>query len=403
MLASFRQRLTSLLIAILTTLGVNSPLCSQTPAHALNNDSELTGRPGPWGQITIRSVYLEAPDVLLMSKPKPNSVPRWCFNNTTDGVLKELFDRAKLPADFQTRLFDPRRRIVQQKVLILFPLVPDLEAMTMEMRNVIYPELAKLPDNDFHQIPICIPSDDLDDWLRTSSLAPELQALIRKMVWRRGGHLVFSDVRTLLQHSSTMEEAWSVFKTVTRTRTLFVEVTLPSPESNATGFLKYWTDGNPEADTLPLLRAAISRGNVGKLDIVHFLPPIPRRRLHTYPTLDLAAVGRLPDCHWSSLNFFSSSPQNYYLDSELVGSRLSDDYDPVRPPYRFGDVLCYYRTPTITVHSCVYVADDIVFTKNGENILAPWVLMRIEDVNANYLLQPGWFIQGYRLKNTRGH
>ena len=31
------------------------------------------------------------------------------------------------------------------------------------------------------------------------------------------------------------------------------------------------------------------------------------------------------------------------------------------------------------VHSAVYLADDIVFTKNGNNLYQPWTLMRMAD------------------------
>jgi hypothetical protein len=32
------------------------------------------------------------------------------------------------------------------------------------------------------------------------------------------------------------------------------------------------------------------------------------------------------------------------------------------------------------VHMCVYIAEDFVFTKNGMNQLAPWVMMKIPDM-----------------------
>jgi hypothetical protein len=51
------------------------------------------------------------------------------------------------------------------------------------------------------------------------------------------------------------------------------------------------------------------------------------------------------------------------------------------------------------LHSCVYIADDIIYTKNGENMAAPWLLMKIGDVKRIYshLGQTG--VQGYRLKS----
>ena len=51
------------------------------------------------------------------------------------------------------------------------------------------------------------------------------------------------------------------------------------------------------------------------------------------------------------------------------------------------------------IHSCVYIADDIVFTKNGENLLQPWVLKKFDGVKQIYLQNDAWRVQGYREKD----
>jgi len=43
------------------------------------------------------------------------------------------------------------------------------------------------------------------------------------------------------------------------------------------------------------------------------------------------------------------------------------DYDKVGPPYTFGDVLFFMGDDGGAFHSCVYIADNLVYTKNGEN------------------------------------
>jgi hypothetical protein len=39
-------------------------------------------------------------------------------------------------------------------------------------------------------------------------------------------------------------------------------------------------------------------------------------------------------------------------------------------------------------HSAVDVADDVVFTKNGNNASQPWMLMHIPDLLATYPASP---------------
>jgi len=56
-------------------------------------------------------------------------------------------------------------------------------------------------------------------------------------------------------------------------------------------------------------------------------------------------------------------------------------FNPVEPPYKFGDILFFLDSQRgDAFHSCVYIADDVVFTKNGRNVLSPWIFTKLEDV-----------------------
>ena len=50
-------------------------------------------------------------------------------------------------------------------------------------------------------------------------------------------------------------------------------------------------------------------------------------------------------------------------------------------------------------HSCVYLADDIVYTKNGRSRLSPWVLMKLEDVRELYGIYQQTETVAFRLKS----
>jgi hypothetical protein len=39
-------------------------------------------------------------------------------------------------------------------------------------------------------------------------------------------------------------------------------------------------------------------------------------------------------------------------------------------------------------HSATFLADDLVFTKNGNNFRQPWMIMRIDDLLATYPDEP---------------
>ena len=76
---------------------------------------------------------------------------------------------------------------------------------------------------------------------------------------------------------------------------------------------------------------------------------------------------------------------------------MLNDYDKVDAPYGFGDVLFFLKDGG-AIHSCVQIADDIVFTKNGDNAVNPWMLAHMEEVQDIYANEPGVTIQGYRKK-----
>jgi hypothetical protein len=119
------------------------------------------------------------------------------------------------------------------------------------------------------------------------------------------------------------------------------------------------------------------------------LPPFVRKLLNGYPPFELAVKGRMPDCHWSSLNFFNYEPRDYFLDTRLASSHVLENYQPVEAPYRYGDKLFFLTPENHCFHSCVYIAGDIVFTKNGDNAANPWILTHLGDLEQVYLSRSG--------------
>lgn len=123
-----------------------------------------------------------------------------------------------------------------------------------------------------------------------------------------------------------------------------------------------------------------------EMDIIHLLPPVPRGLLYCYPTPN--GRNELRDCHWTCLNFFEEQPNDAFLDVKLVARKLQDAYETVPEATRLGDVLLFTLDGSNIIHSCVYVADDVVFTKNGANVMQPWTLMRRSEVISCYPTDP---------------
>ena len=68
-----------------------------------------------------------------------------------------------------------------------------------------------------------------------------------------------------------------------------------------------------------------------------------------------------------------------------------------RPKY--GDIYLFTLPNGDVLHSCVHLADNIVFTKNGATPSSPWILMTLDDVIAFYPSNLPLDIQRYRPKS----
>jgi hypothetical protein len=318
------------------------------------------------------------------------------FEQTTETAVRDTLRRCEVPAAVADRLLTPARRVVSGNVLSLYPSVDDLTALTPVSRSLLYQELAKSAANEYQRDPVYILGGDLEDWLMDAGLSEAQKELFRKLIWKRGEAMVFSDIQALLTLAKNSDEVRSTFRAVTRVRCLVVELELPL-KTDRRQFIDYWAAGQTDAPRQTFINAITQRRAPQTVDITHFLPSLLRQRAYTFPEMELGLKGRFPDCHWTSLNFFNITPKDYYLDTRLAAAQLVENYNTVEPPYKYGDVLCFLENGE-GLHTCVYIADDIVLTKNGDSILAPWALMQIKDVESIYRRSPATRIQGFRLK-----
>ena len=353
-------------------------------------------KPGPWGDLQVRTVYLEPPENILAVVAKPSSVTRWTFEQTTEKGVRVIMEKAGLPSALVDRLLGPTQVVSSGNNVVVLPKVEDLVEISQAARSALYAELAKSEANEYQRDPVFIHGGDIDDWLAETEITKPQQELLRKLLWRRGSALVFSDIQALLSLAKNSEEVAVVFRTITRVRSLLVELKLPLKDGRAT-FIDYWSAGSLNAERTPFLVAITRRRAPQMIDVTQFLPTLARRRVYTFPTAAMGLKGRLPDCHWTSLNFFEEEPKDLYLDSAKASEHLLADYVAIDPPFKFGDVLCFLDNGE-GLHTCVQVADDIVLTKNGESILAPWTFMSLKDVDDIYRRSADTRVQGYRLK-----
>src|SRR3569623_40338 len=237
----FVLRHAAFLAAVLLPLAGHGEAMTREPEPVSSDPAGLLwhSRPGPWGDLEIRSLYLEAPEGRVDGLKHPSTTTGWNFPGGSEAMLHDLWVRAGLSEEIQARLMDPNRILLHEHVWTLFPEASIVAALTLEQRSVIYGELAKSTLNPMHESPAYVTGNRVEDWLHQAQLTEAQKDVVRSLLWKDGDLLAFSDVSVLLAQTTTDAEILHIFKFMTRVRALVVQRKL-SAASDLRSLAAYW-------------------------------------------------------------------------------------------------------------------------------------------------------------------
>lgn len=374
------------------------PLVRATPSAALQVTPALNQSAiGPWGQFEYFEVFLEAPAALLKASEVSSFRSVWHFPKTNSAEVKQMLADLDLPSDLQENLFDGKRWIESENTVSVNVDRGILEQLPQKSREQIYRRLSYSSLNRFQVEPEVVFAPSPREWLQAYGFDEELLRFVELTCYKRGECLVFSDVLAALAICSSDEQRIRFRQALSRTPTVVAKVLLNlSPVAD---IADYWGRGTRFKNTLPFLESMARVPGVDKIDVIHLLPSSVRKILYTFPNPLLTENGYLPDCHWTALNFFNAEPLERLSDPIQATQYVLENFRVVEPPFECGDVLFFTDIQTgDAYHSCAYIADEIVFTKNGRSPLQPWVLMRMEQVKTLYDLHFRTQTVAYRRK-----
>jgi hypothetical protein len=219
------------------------------------------------------------------------------------------------------------------------------------------------------------------------------------MLYPRGDALCFSDLLPLLQDIPDENDRLQTVKALSHQSAILMGIRV-WPDSDIDKILNYWdAPGVREVDVRPFLESLKREPNGGTVSILYFLPPFARQRLYTNP-LPSQPGDPVMDCHWSTMNFFNEKPDNGFSDPTYTVQFLLTHFYRIGTPSKYGDRIFLMNSHGDAIHSAVYLADDIVFTKNGAGSDQPWMLMHLKDMLAKYSVDgpPALFV--YRNKDN---
>jgi hypothetical protein len=259
-----------------------------------------------------------------------------------------------------------------------------LLALAPEVRGKLYGRLSANEANHYMAQPYRILAGGVDEKFRDSGVNRETVDLVRKLLYPRGNALCFSDVELVLRRAPDEKAKMALLKALTRQPAVLTRVRI-RPETDIDKLLGYWASGSGarDKDVRPLLEALRRLQTGGTISLMYFLPPFARERLYTTP-LPTKPGEKGEDCHWSALNFFNATPDDRFTDTAFTSRHIDENYYQIAKPAKLGDLVFLLDEKGGVIHSAVYVADDLVFTKNGINYAQPWILMHMRDLLALY-------------------
>jgi hypothetical protein len=202
--------------------------------------------------------------------------------------------------------------------------------------------------------------------------------LLKSLLYRHGDLRLFADLALALPKLPDDAERIRFIKTVARRNTLLVTLRI-TPDTDVERLVNYWAGDWRAKDIRPLIESLRRVPSGASLDLAHLLPGFARRRLYAFPTPEIAGQG-LQGSHWTALNLLSEVPDDRYNDDAVVTEALQKHYYLISGGYRLGDIVALMTPEGAAIHTAAYVADGMVFTRNGTKPTNPWQLMRITDL-----------------------
>jgi len=332
---------------------------------------------GPWGALEYVESYIEAPEEFLPTAHLETNVVRWVFPRHSPDEVRSIIKQLPASSGLQEKMADPANWLTTTNGITILPSPEMIIALPPEARRKLYNYLIRFSEN--HLDPFGIPAASFDRQFENVAIPRRIVELTRQLSYPSGKLLMFWDAPTLGAMMPGYHERIAYFKALSRRPTLFLRLHV-LPDSKVDALATYWTRGNWGMDVRPVLDSLKLVPGGARIDVQTLFPPNPSGLLYTYPRPPSNDQQARQDCHWTSMNFFRDPPDARFTDPNYVGEVLGREYYLIYGNPRYGDLVCLTRPNGDMIHSAVFIADDIVYTKNGAHYIQPWMLMRIRDL-----------------------
>lgn len=364
----------------------------------------IESKPGPWGHLQLVPIVLELPENVTTVERATARLDRWHFA----GMVRIVAEALLVTCGFtESQMADMRSASWSVDGLSCAVDVPDrvLLSLAPACRAALYAKLMVDPANKGVIDPSWYRVGKVDARLRGSGLSDASMTLLKSLLYPGDDDtLLFNEIRPALRAIADPAEQTRFLKAVTRHRAIVGRLQIDENTDTAS-LANYWGRGGREANLLPLLdsyryNAIAGVERPGKVNVAMLLPPFVQQRLYHYAEGASADDSPRDDCYWSTLNFFNDVPDDRMHDLGYIAGVLQRDYDRIDAPSQLGDVILIADGNGNAMHAVNYIADDLVFTKNGVNTFQPWILAPLRDVTTVYRIKNDKLTFGYFRKKS---
>jgi len=341
---------------------------------------------GSWGNLQSWTIRLEQPQEYAVFESLENKRTTWHFGTLSPDQVVTLLTQCGISPEAAGAIIK-KFRLPSQPGVVLQPDEETLFSLSPDVRSRLYRELAKDESNRFQANPYLIPKGD--PWIIFNdhhSSDAEAVRLMKKLCYQRNGFTYFSDPEVVFARLKTPEAQRDFKQSLTGENVVLARLLIRKDE-DIDKAINYWALSMPGVaikDVRPMFEAEKSLPDGGSISLLYLLPPLARQKLYTSPLPPEVSGQKMPDCHWTALNFFNANPDPRMADNDFASKYIQENYYQIAQPGIGGDLVLLLNDNNRVIHSSVYIASDLVFTKNGINYAQPWVLMHEKDMVAHF-------------------
>ncbi len=327
---------------------------------------------------------MDLPDEFVFVPPADTPPVRWSFPEYGKEKVLSTLRSAGVPENEVDKLDKSAKWTNDDNITTVEPGDPLILGLAPDVRARLYGILIRFPQNGRHIDPVWFRPSLIDWQLQDSGLTAESTALLKRLLYVQGDNAVlFADFEPALRALPNDVERRRFMKAISRKRAVLARLTL-GPDDDIEQISQYWGIGGRRKDIFPFLNSLHRVEKGCTLNIISILPDFPRDHLYRHPFASGDDKSVKQDCFWTAFNFFNDPPNDRYNDMGYVREVLQRDYYEVQEPSQLGDLILVTAENKTVIHAAAYVADDLVFSKNGEDFRQPWILMHMADMLETY-------------------